>query len=396
MAPAESSRNIGSLRSCARVRTGGSGPSSIKPSTWKASASAALGMMASRLFATVVQPIKSGNDAPNTPFASWISATTCIFRLQRTSPVPSRLPIDGAQRAGWNLPGAVIQGDASRLRRMAILDVIARAFADHSPAVPASRAATSRVLLEWSRRDYQRTSVYIYTLSPRSVNPVCVSISIASADCAVGVSAQAGDDLAVGGLRECLERARAHVAEHAELHEEACHHRVVGRLGDRDQIVITHGQVDLLDLAAHVAQQFFRRVETFGRILDLLRALVGPVAQRDVGGHGRTSLILARTAASRRLVYRFVTPGSPGRAVEIGLQCGDERPQPGATPWTQRPRPSPIRSPRTTSFRPTWNGTRRAFPAAPPRRCSSTRRPACSRRSSRWSPAPCCRTMSTC
>src|ERR1043166_2424360 len=292
MAPAESSRNIGSLRSCARVRTGGSGPSSIKPSTWKASASAALGMMASRLFATVVQPIKSGNDAPNTPFSSWISATTCICRLQRTSPIPSRLPIDGAQRVGWNLPGAVIQGDASRLRRMPILDVIARAFADHSPAVTGEprRHVTGLVGVVAAR--HRRTSVYIYTLNPRSVNPACVSISIASADCAVGVSAQAGDDLAVGGLKECLARARAHVAEHAELHEEACHHRVVGRLGDRDQIVITHGQVDLLDLAAHVAQQFFRRVETFGRILDLLRALVGPVAQRDVGGHGRTSLIL--------------------------------------------------------------------------------------------------------
>src|ERR1700751_4584277 len=90
--------------------------------------------MASRLLATVVQPRKSGNEAPNTPFSSWISATTCIFS-SRSSPLPSGLAIDRAQRSCRHLAGAGIHRDPPRLRRMPILDVIARAFTRDDPAL---------------------------------------------------------------------------------------------------------------------------------------------------------------------------------------------------------------------------------------------------------------------
>jgi hypothetical protein len=67
-------------------------------------------------------------------------------------------------------------------------------------------------------------------------------------------SAERADDFAVSGLRERLQRFRAHEAEAPELQDVTGHDGAVRRLADSDKVELAQHQVKLLHLAAHVGQ----------------------------------------------------------------------------------------------------------------------------------------------
>src|SRR5580700_9717518 len=67
-------------------------------------------------------------------------------------------------------------------------------------------------------------------------------------------SAERPDDFAVSGLRERLQRLRAHEAEAPELQDVTGHDGVVRRLANSDKVELAHHHVKLLHLAAHVGK----------------------------------------------------------------------------------------------------------------------------------------------
>src|SRR5208282_1972847 len=67
-------------------------------------------------------------------------------------------------------------------------------------------------------------------------------------------SAERADDFAVSGLRERLQRFRAHEAEAPELQDVTGHDGVVRRLADSDKVELAHHHIKLLHLAAHLGK----------------------------------------------------------------------------------------------------------------------------------------------
>src|SRR6516164_7439535 len=67
--------------------------------------------------------------------------------------------------------------------------------------------------------------------------------------------AQRANDFAVSGLRECLQRLRAHEAKAPELQNIAGHDGIVRRLANSDKVAVAQHHVELLHLAAHVCQK---------------------------------------------------------------------------------------------------------------------------------------------
>src|SRR6202042_644249 len=98
-------------------------------------------------------------------------------------------------------------------------------------------------------------------------------------------SAERADYFAVSGLRERLQRFRAHEAEAPELQDVTGHNGVVRRLADSDKVELAHHHVKLLHLAAHVGKQLLGGVEPPRRVLRGLDARLGQVEERYVGGH---------------------------------------------------------------------------------------------------------------
>src|SRR5881227_3930199 len=68
-------------------------------------------------------------------------------------------------------------------------------------------------------------------------------------------SAERMDDLAIGGLREGLQRPRPHRSHLAKQQAETGGDRIVRRFVNDDQIVIAHRHVERLEFAAHLGQR---------------------------------------------------------------------------------------------------------------------------------------------
>ena len=138
-------------------------------------------------------------------------------------------------------------------------DISKRAAKGNARRVEASRAGEARHVTRLARRAFR--------LKARAA------------------SAERLDDLAIGGLRERLQRPATDAAAHAERQRETRRHRVVGRLADRDHVAVAHGQVELLEAAPHVAEHLLGRIEPRRRFPHVLDALLCPVDKYDVGRH---------------------------------------------------------------------------------------------------------------
>jgi phage terminase large subunit-like protein len=112
------------------------------------------------------------------------------------------------------------------------------------------------------------------------------------------------DDLPVRGVRECLHGAGPNIAHSPELQDEAGRNRIVGRLVDPHDVVVAHGQVERLELSAHVLQRLLGSIEAPGRLLGRADTLIDPLRKHDVGRHGGPPFATRRLRANTARVTR--------------------------------------------------------------------------------------------
>jgi hypothetical protein len=79
-------------------------------------------------------------------------------------------------------------------------------------------------------------------------------------------SAERVDDFAVNGLRERLQRLRAHEAEAPELEDVTGHDGVVWRLADSDKVELAHRHVDYFISPPMWANNFLAASKTCKKI----------------------------------------------------------------------------------------------------------------------------------
>src|SRR4051812_42759466 len=138
--------------------------------------------------------------------------------------------------------------------------------------------------------------------------------------------AERGDDLPVGGLGEGLHGAGADVALHADLQVEPRRDGVVRRLVDQDEVIVAKREEDRFELAAHVLQGLFCRVEAPWRLLNAADALFGPVREQDICRHGAPPRGRARQTRLRRAGVYLNSARREGR---FACPCGG---RPGTSP----------------------------------------------------------------
>jgi polar amino acid transport system ATP-binding protein len=98
-------------------------------------------------------------------------------------------------------------------------------------------------------------------------------------------SGQRGDDFPVLGLGVGPEGLRANIPSRRSRDRELGGGLIIGKLGDHDRVVLTHDQVERLELASHLAERLLGRLEPGRAVLHLLDSLLGVPEQSDVGRH---------------------------------------------------------------------------------------------------------------
>src|SRR5581483_185791 len=142
--------------------------------------------------------------------------------------------------------------------------------------------------------------------------------------------------------REGAQRLTAEVAELAEAQQEGRRRLLVREVGNGDHIVRSLRPVDGRHAPAHLLNGLARLLGAVHRSLDVLDALLSPIHQRHVGGHGNLQVHASAflPAHASILVARGASvqpPGLPRVAIAAGCPAAPHRPRPPGTPKAAGP-----------------------------------------------------------
>ena len=96
-----------------------------------------------------------------------------------------------------------------------------------------------------------------------------------------------------GVLLECLKRCRFDVSKRADAEHECGSCRIVGEFRDRDDVVVSHCEVELSDFAASLLGHLAGTVCAIGGLLAVSQTLVSLIYEIDIDWHSYPGNYLA-------------------------------------------------------------------------------------------------------